>query len=257
MTTLPTTISPLVWITGASSGLGREVALQMARSGWRVAVSARNAEALQKLAQEVPNIFVYPADITDAEAIKNTVASIEATHGAIMVAVLNAGTYLPDDATTLDAQVFANTINTNLNGTVHCVAALLPFMLKRGAGQIALVSSVAGYRGLPRSLAYGASKAALNNFAEALWFDVAAKGIKVQLICPGFVRTPLTDKNTFPMPALMEVDAAASRLIAGLGSDKFEITFPRRFTYVLKALSLLPASLYLPLVRWATMRAGL
>ena len=244
------------WITGASSGIGRAVALRLARDGKVVAASARRAEVLEELAREADGlpgrIVAAPCDVTDSAEVARTVARLEADHGGIDLAILNAGLYMPDRAENLDAEKFRAQVALNVLGTVDCLQALMPGWIERKRGHLVVVSSVAGYRGLPSSLAYGATKAALINLCEGLKFDFDRLGLKIQLVNPGFVRTPLTDKNTFPMPFLMEVDDAADRLVDGLRGTGFEITFPRRFAYGLKLLRCLPYRLYFPLVRRAT-----
>lgn len=244
------------WITGASSGIGRATALRLAQDGWTVIASARRVEALEALADEAAGLagVIHPApcDVTDATQIAATVQEAERSHGPIALAILNAGTFEPDRAETLDAERFGRTVDLNLMGTVRCLEALLPRWVERRKGHLAVVSSVAGYRGLPRSLAYGATKAALINLCESLRFDFDRLGLKVQVVNPGFIRTPLTDKNDFPMPFLMEVDDAADRLVRGLAADRFEIAFPARFAWILKRLRCLPYRLYFPLVRRTT-----
>jgi NADP-dependent 3-hydroxy acid dehydrogenase YdfG len=240
-----------VWITGASSGIGRAVALEYARAGATVAASARSAEALAALAAEPAaggRIQAFPVDVTDRAAMLEAVERIEASLGPIELAILNAGTHEPVDARAFDAAVFDRLFAVNLAGTVNGLAAILPRLVARHAGHVALVASVAGYGGLPTAAAYGATKAAMINLAEALKFDLDPVGVRVSLVNPGFVRTPLTDKNPFAMPALMEVDDAARALVRGLARGGFEVTFPRRFTYVLKLLRLLPYRLYFPLM---------
>ncbi len=245
-----------VWITGASSGIGRAIALRMARDGRTVAASARREDALKELAEEASglsgSIVAAPCDVTDQIRIAETVARLESEQGGIDIAILNAGVYLPDRADKLDADKFRAQVELNVLGTVDCLGALMPGWMARRRGHLAVVSSVAGYRGLPSSLAYGATKAALINLCEGLKFDFDRLGLKIQLVNPGFVRTPLTDKNTFPMPFLMEVDAAADRVVDGLAGNAFEITFPRRFTYGLKLMRMLPYWAYFPMVRRAT-----
>ena len=244
------------WVTGASSGIGRAVALRLARDGWQVAATARRADALAALEAEAAGLSGAIAsllcDVTDLEQVAAAVARMEADHGGVDLAILNAGVYLPDRAESLDATAFRAQVALNLVGTVDCIQALMPGWLERRRGHLAVVSSVAGYSGLPSSLAYGATKAALINLCEGLKFDFDRLGLKVQLVNPGFVRTPLTDKNTFPMPFLMDVEDAADRLVDGLATDAFEITFPRRFAYALKVLRCLPYRLYFPLVRRMT-----
>lgn len=165
------------------------------------------------------------------------------------MAVLNAGTHIPVSATNLTAEPFSTLIETNLMGVVHGLAALLPRFIERRAGHVAVVASVAGYRGLPTGAAYGATKAALINMCESLKPELDSLGIRLTLVNPGFVKTPLTDKNPFAMPFLMDVDRAAARLADGLETKRFEITFPRRFTWLLKALRVLPYPLYFALTR--------
>ena len=246
----------LTWITGASSGIGHALALELARRGTTVVATARRRDKLDALAAAGPagRILPLPCDVTDADAVAAALDGVEREHGPVSRAVLNAGTYAPDDAATFSYDAFKALIDVNLLGTAACVAALMPRWLDRGHGHLAVVSSVAGYRGLPRSIAYGASKAALINMCEAMKFDFDRLGLKIQVVNPGFVRTPLTDKNDFRMPALMEVDDAARRVADGLASDRFEIAFPRRFVFWLQRMRGLPASLYFPLIRRATKR---
>ena len=242
----------LVWVTGASSGIGRALALNLGRRGDRVAVSARNEAELQSLADELGEteggIYPFPLDITDADACQQTVQTITDSLGPIDLAVLNAGTHDPVDAEDFEAAGLARLIGINLLGTGNCLEPLLKQMIPMKRGHIAIVASVAGYRGLPTSAYYGASKAAQINLAEALKLDLDRHGIKLQLVNPGFVKTPLTDKNDFSMPFLMDVDDAVERMARGFESSAFEITFPRRFAYLLKLLRMLPYRLYFPIV---------
>ena len=237
-----------VWITGASSGIGRGLALKLAREGRKVVVSARSAEALADLARAHPNLAAWPLDTTDADACAAAIAGIEAAHGKIALAVLNAGTHIPTPAADFRIADAKRLIDVNLTGTVNALAPLLG----RRTRHIAIVASVAGYSGLPTAAIYGATKAALINMCEALKPECDALGIKLQLVDPGFVRTPLTDKNEFPMPFLMELDAAVDAFARGLAADRFEIVFPRRFALILKFLRLLPYGLYFRLVRRMT-----
>jgi short-subunit dehydrogenase len=242
----------VVWITGASSGIGRALALRLAAAGAQVAASARNAKALQALAAEAAGgpgaIHAYPLDITSRCAASAIVHAIEDSLGPLARVVLNAGTHQPVEAKDFAAADFARLVEVNLLGMANCLEPVLRTMSARRQGQIAIVASVAGYRGLPTSAYYGATKAALINLAEALKLDCDRLGIKLQLINPGFVKTPLTDKNPFPMPFLISVEDAAARIAAGLDRQAFEITFPRRFTWQLKLFRCLPYRLYFPLV---------
>lgn len=251
-------MSRAVWITGASSGIGRELALQLARRGDSVAVSARRADELQKLAAEAGpgRVLPYPVDVGDAAAMARAADEIEAALGPLDLAVFNAGTHAPVEIERFSAAPFRHLMEINYMGAVNGLAAVVPRFVARRAGHVAVVSSVAGYRGLPSASAYGPTKAALINLCESLKPDLDRYGVKISLINPGFVRTPLTDLNPFPMPFLMEADAAARRIVAGLDNGAFEITFPRRFTFMLKLARMLPYALYFRLVKRATRRDG-
>lgn len=242
-----------VWITGASSGIGLALAERMMRDGWIIAGSARSAEALTDLETRHPErFFGYPLDVTDEAAAKAVVARIREERGRLDMAVLAAGTHLPVEIEELVPKPFRTLVEVNVMGVVNCLAAAVPGFISERRGHIAVVSSVAGYGGLPTAAAYGATKAALNNMTAALKFDLDRHGVKTQLVCPGFVRTPLTDKNPFPMPFLMEPGDAAEAFYKGLQSDRFEITFPRRFALILKLLNALPYGLYFRLVKRGT-----
>lgn len=255
-------MSGTVWITGAGKGLGRALALEMAARGWLVAASARTAEDLDSLCREAlslpGHIQAFPLDVTDEDAVVRTVTAIEHGCGPLTTAILNAGTHIPVSASKLTAVPFRTLLDTNVMGVVHGLAAVLPHFIERRAGHVAIVASVAGYRGLPTGAAYGATKAALINMCESLKPEFDALGIHLTLVNPGFVKTPLTDKNPFPMPFLMDAKVAAARFADGLESKRFEITFPRVFTWMLKALRLLPYPLYFALTRRLvpTMRGG-
>lgn len=243
----------LAWITGASTGIGRTLALRLARDGWRIAASARGAEELRSLESEGgATIKAYPLDVTDAGAAADVIVEILRDLGPIDLVVANAGTHAPTPAEGFDAAVVRRLVEVNLLGVINTLAVAMPDMIRRKAGQIAIVASVAGYRGLPSAAAYSASKAGLIALAESLKFDLDRAGVKMQVINPGFVRTPLTDRNPFPMPFLMEPEEAVERIVRGLAGDAFEIAFPRRFVWILKLLGLLPDRLYFALVARAT-----
>jgi NAD(P)-dependent dehydrogenase (short-subunit alcohol dehydrogenase family) len=243
----------VVWIVGASSGIGRALALRMARDGWRVAASARSVEALEALAQDSQGrISAHLLDVTDEAAVAGVAATVWRDVGAIDLAVFAAGRHIPVDAAAFEVEPFRQLVEINFMGVVYGLAGVVPRMVERGVGHIAVVSSIAGYRGLPTASAYGATKGALNNMTEALKFDLEPKGIKVQLVCPGFVRTPMTDKNPFPMPFLMEPEDAAEAFYRGLQGSVFEINFPRRFTFMMNLLCALPHRLYMAVTRWGT-----
>lgn len=246
------------WITGASSGIGRALAVRLAADGWIVAASARNGEDLDLLSREASNgtgkIVPYRLDVTDRNRCADTFARIEQKHGALSLAVFAAGTHHPIDAAQFDASDLARLVDVNVIGVANSLEPVMRAMIARSDGHIAIVSSVAGYRGLPTSAYYGATKAALINLAESLKFDLDRHGVRLQLIDPGFVKTPLTDKNPFAMPFLISAEEAADRIAKGLRGTSFEITFPRRFTWQLKLLRCLPYRLYFPLVAKTTRR---
>lgn len=245
----------LSWVTGASSGIGRELALRLVKDGFRVVVTARDHEKLVQLQHEATGpgkIIVLDGDVTDPRDMERILAAIEYEHGSMVLAVLNAGIYIPVHGEDMHREDFEKTFAVNLHGTVNCLLPAVRHMRARGHGQIAIVSSVTGYGGLPTSAAYGATKAALINMAESLKFDLDKAGIRLQIINPGFVETSATTKNEFPMPALVSAGVAANRIADGLKSRGFEITFPKRFTYTMKLLNLLPYGLYFWLVNRAT-----
>ncbi|MCZ8187472.1 MAG: SDR family NAD(P)-dependent oxidoreductase [Beijerinckiaceae bacterium] len=246
----------LFWITGASSGIGYAVALEAARRGWRVVATARRPDELAALASAADGlpgrIIPAPADVTDAAALADLVRQVEAEHGPITRAFLNAGIYLPVRLFPFEAGKMHRSFAVNVGGAINALDALVPHMVPRGRGQIVFNASVAGYSGLPTSAGYGATKAALINMAESLRLDGDLSGILIQVVNPGFIRTPATDTNPFPMPFLMDVEPAAIRVLDGMDSTAFEITFPRRFTFFLKFLRMLPRRWYLPLVSWST-----
>jgi NAD(P)-dependent dehydrogenase (short-subunit alcohol dehydrogenase family) len=245
-----------VWITGASSGIGRALALELAGRGHPVAASARNLGALAELERgSAGRVRPVAADVTDREQVLSAVRQAEALIGPLAVAILNAGVARLDDRAFRSAD-FEALLDVNLLGVARCIEAVLPGMLARGRGRLVLVASLAGYGGLPRTAFYGASKAALINLASSLRLDLEAHGIIVQVVNPGFVRTPMTDRNDFPMPFLLEPEEAARRIARGLASSRFEIAFPRRLALLLKLANLLPYRLYFPLVRARTRRRG-
>ncbi len=246
----------VAWVTGASSGIGQATAMELARRGWTVAITARRNEQLEAMvlaASGLPGRMVaHPGDVTDAMSMQNTVQGIEAVHGPIAMAFLNAGVAPYVRAGALDLEAFEQAFAVNLLGAAKGLAALLPRMGERGQGQIAVNASVAGYRGLPKAAAYGASKAAAIHMCEALKFDCDKLGIILQVVNPGFIDTPLTRKNDFPMPFLMQMDEAARRAVDGFERGGFEVVFPRRLAWILKLIQRLPYALYFPLIAKAT-----
>lgn len=243
------------WVTGASEGIGMAVAKRLAAQGFTVYASARSADKLESLAaaHAGPGRFVaLPLDVTDRDACVEAVERIVAKSGALALAILNAGTFVPVSASKLRFEDFDKTLSVNLGGVINGLLPAINAMKEAGKGQIAIVASSAGFGGLPKSAAYGASKSGVINMAESLKFDLDRMNIRMQIVTPGFVETPLTEKNDFPMPFLMPLDKAADAFIAGLGKDAFEITFPRRLTWILKFAGLLPYALYFPLIKRVT-----
>jgi NAD(P)-dependent dehydrogenase (short-subunit alcohol dehydrogenase family) len=241
------------WVTGASSGIGYELVLELARRGWQVAATARRADAMQPLVQAYPEqVIAVAADVADEAAMAAAANAIRARFGHIGLLVANAGIYLPVDAPVMRSGEYRRTFDVNLMGTVHALAQVVPDMAARGEGHVCLVSSATSFGGMPTASAYGASKAALVNMAECLKIELERDGVGVSVATPGFVETPAQDNNTFPKPFMMQPPAAARRIADGVERGGFEITFPRRFTWILKALYALPKPAYLPLVRAQT-----
>jgi len=226
------------WITGASSGIGAAVAEELARRGWRVAITARSASALEEVAARHEGISALPGDITDREAIGAVAGQAVALLGHIDVALLNAGTYRPVLPETFSADLFRPHVEVNIMGTVNCIEAVLPGMLRRRAGRIAVVASVTGFAALPMAAAYGASKAFLISMSDSLRADLDGEraGVAVTVVAPGFVRTGLTEQNDFEMPFVIEADEAARIIADGLERGDAEIAFPRRMSVAMKVI---------------------
>lgn len=234
-----------VWLVGASTGIGRATASALHAQGARVVVSARNAQALAAFVQEHPGAQALPLDATDAQAVKAAVQTL-AGQGAIDYVVYCAGHYHAMDAAHMDMPDLLRHNQINYLGALYLLDAVVPQLLAQPVdprsgqrGHISLMGSVAGYRGLPNSLAYGPTKAALINLSETLYLDLRPRGVGVSLINPGFVDTPLTRQNPFKMPALISPQQAAQEILKGWAKGAFEIHFPKRFTWVMKALQLL------------------
>ena len=246
----------IAWVTGASSGIGRSLSLALAREGYVVAATARTEENLATLQEEAAGlpgrIVPFPGDVTDEALMALLVERIEDELGEIVLSVFSAGSYLPSKGQRLDASSFRNSFEINVLGVVNGLVPAVERMRGRGRGQVAIVASVTAYFGWPAGAAYGGTKAAPNNIAEGLKYDFDKLNIRIQVINPGFVDTPLTNKNNFDMPAVVPVDRAAGRIVSALKSGGFEITFPRRFTWLLKLLSILPQPLRFWFINHAT-----
>jgi NAD(P)-dependent dehydrogenase (short-subunit alcohol dehydrogenase family) len=230
-------------ITGASSGLGRELAVQYAKVGWQVIAIARSADALNELHRQHQNIHALPVDLTDSDAFSAAIASVSEQIPALDLVVLNAGSCDYVDATDLPLAIFERTMALNFQAQVTAVKLLLPLLQKSVDPTLAVVSSLAHLFPFTKAQAYGASKAALSYFAESMRVDLADTKVRVSLIEPGFVDTPLTQKNDFEMPFLLQVEDAAKRIRSGLDAQKLRIRFPKRLVLSLQLLNLLPYSL--------------
>lgn len=248
----------IAWVTGASKGLGKSITQELLKDGWSVAITSRNLIELEAVAEEFANfggeVRAYPLDIADNEEVKRTVNIIERDLGQINLAILNAGTYIRFGADEFSIDLFNKQININLLGTVNCIVAVLNNFKVRKSGHIAVVSSLSAYRGLPYASAYGASKAALSNICESLKPELDNLSIGLSLVHPGFVRTPLTSKNDFHMPFIIDSEVAAKEIVKGIYSKKFEISFPFRFVIIMKLLRILPYWLYFKITKMLVKR---
>ncbi len=242
----------VVWLVGASTGIGRATAHRLHALGAKVVISARGADALDAFVRAHDGSLAMTLDATDRDAMREASARIVQLHGRIDLALYCAGYYTAMRATTFDLDDALRHQQVNYVGALHMLDAVLPVLLRQRAGHISLVSSVSGYRGLPRALAYGPTKAALINLAESLYFDLTDCGIGVSVICPGYVDTPLTEQNDYKMPGLISADEAARHMLDGWRAGDFEMHFPKRFTRWVKALSHLGDSLYFRAVRRVT-----
>ncbi len=238
------------WVTGASTGIGREIALRLARGGCRVAVSARSADKLAALAAEVPGIEPVAFDVRDTAATAAAATEVIARIGVPDLVLANAGVGVFKSAARMNAELFRQAVETNVIGTGNVVASVVPAMVERGRGHIALMGSLAGYRGFPRAIHYAPTKAAIRSMADCLRFDVEAKGIDVTIINPGYIETPLTAGNDNVMPGLMPLAPAIDKIMAGLVARKFEIAFPWRMALLVKLGAKVSNATYFRFTRW-------
>lgn len=241
------------WITGASSGIGRSLALELARRGATVAVTARREELLSALSQEASTmsgkIVPYPGDVTNLESLKEIIGQIEHQLGPIERAILNAGRAGAEPVDGFSSARYQRCFEINLFGITNALEVLLPGMISRQRGEIYFMGSLSAYRGLPGMTPYAASKAALKSTAESLAPILRPTGVKLRIINPGFIRTPMTADNQFPMPFLMNVETAAKRIVGAFDRDTFEIAFPKPMAFAVKCLRLLPYPAYMALMR--------
>ncbi len=242
----------VVWLTGASSGIGEAVARELATSACKLVLSARREQELQSLCDALEpiakaqggDVLALPVDITDKQQISQTVDRITNDFGPVDVLIANAGTHIPTEVEAFDSEEYDKLMRVNFSGSIYCIESVLPSMIERKSGHVVGVSSLAAYRGLPKAAAYGASKAALSHFLESLRFDLIAHKVQVTIVNPGFVKTPLTDKNDFEMPFLIDASDAAKIIRRGIEKKKLEIHFPWKFSWLMKLFRILPYPLY-------------
>ena len=234
-----------IWITGASSGIGKALAIKFANEGWQVAASARRESLLKELSNQYTNIQSFPLDVTDSDKCKSVFKDIVEKFENIEICVFGTGIHDPKSEKKFNLEKIKKIMEVNFFGTMNSINSVYDYYRERKSGQISIISSVAGYRGLPAAGAYCASKSALTSFAESLQFEMKRKNVRVSLISPGFIKTPMTDQNDFPMPMIRSAEFAAEQIYIGLTKKNgFEIHFPKVFTYMMKFLRILPSSIY-------------
>ena len=242
-----------IWITGASSGIGKALALKFAQEGWQVAASARRENLLNEISELNKNISTFPLDVTDNEKCKEVFKEIKNKYQNLDICFFSTGIWDPKKEKNIDIEQMESVMKINFFGTLNCIKTVENYFKDKKSGHISIVSSVAGYRGLPNSTGYGASKAALINLAESLYFDFGRHNVRISLVSPGFIKTPMTDKNEFKMPFLKTSEFAADKIYNGLvNGSSFEIDFPKELTLILKLLKILPNRLYLYLIKKLT-----
>ena len=237
-----------IWITGASSGIGKALALKFAEENWKVAISARRKELLDQIAQN-ENISSFPLDVTDDSLVKTAFSNILNEFKDLDLCVFCSGAYDPKLEQEINKDQIRKIMDVNFFGVLNCIKTVEDYFKNKKDGQISIVSSIAAYRGLPNSSGYGPSKAALTNLTESLYFDFKKHNVRISLISPGFIKTPLTNQNTFSMPFIKSPEFAADKIYSGLTkSSSFEIHFPKELTLLLKFLRILPYRVYLFLI---------
>ena len=243
-------MSKNVWITGASSGIGKALAIKFAKEGWQVAASARRENLLKDLNNQNSNIYPFPLDVTNEIEAKNVFQNIIKKFNTVDISVFCTGIHDPEAEKELSSKKIREIIETNFFGTLNCIMAVNTYFREKKSGHISIVSSVAGYRGLPAASGYCASKSALTSLAESLYFDFKRHNVRVSLVSPGFIKTPMTDKNKFPMPMIKSPEYASEKMFVGLTKkNAFEIHFPIVFTMIMKLLKIMPNWLYFLLVK--------
>ena len=238
-----------IWITGGSTGIGKALAIKFAQEGWNVAISARRENLLKEISDMNSNISSFPLDVTDKSKCTEVFKSIIDKFGSLDICFFSTGTWDPKKEKDIDLDQIENVFRVNFFGTLNTIKCVERYFKNKKRGIITIVSSIAGYRGLPNSTGYGPSKSALNNLAESLYFDFKKSNVRVCLVSPGFIKTPMTDKNDFKMPFLKTTEYAANKIYNGLvNSNVFEIHFPKSLTLILKIFSFLPSKIYFGLV---------
>ena len=238
-----------IWITGGSTGIGKALAIKFSNKGWNVAISARRVELLNELSNQHENITAFPLDVTNKIKCNEVFNQIINKYTNLDICFFSTGTWNPKKEKDIDVEQIEEVFKVNFFGTVNSIKAVEQFFKNQKSGIITIVSSIAGYRGLPNSTGYGPSKSALNNLAESLYFDFKRFNVRVCLVSPGFIKTPMTDKNDFKMPFLKTPEYAANKIYDGLiNKENFEIHFPKVLTVMLKILSFLPSKIYFSLV---------
>ena len=239
-----------IWITGASSGIGKALAIKFANEGWKVAASARRENLLKELSIQYPNIQSFPLDVTNSDECKSVFRNIIQKFENIEICVFGTGIHDPKSEKRFNLEKIKKIMEVNFFGTMNSINSIYDYYKEKKSGQISIVSSVAGYRGLPAGGAYCASKSALTIFAESLYFDMKRSNVRVSVVSPGFIKTPMTDENDFPMPMIKSPEFAADKIFKGLTqSNTFEIHFPKQFTSIMKILKIMPNWLYLKLIK--------
>ena len=240
-----------IWITGASSGIGMALALKFAKEGWQVAASSRRENLLNELSEINKNIHPFKLDVTDIEMCKDVFNQIQKEFENIDLCIFSTGIHDPESEKNFNLEKIRKIMEVNFFGTINSINSVYDYFKNRNKGHISIVSSVAGYRGLPAAGAYCSSKSALTTFAESLFFDLLRYNVRVSVISPGFIKTPMTDKNTFKMPMLKSVDFAAEKIFKGLTkSNSFEIHFPKTFTIIMKIVKYLPNFIYFKISKY-------
>ena len=240
----------VIWITGGSSGIGKALAYKFANEGWQVALSARREELLNEISKSNNNIHSFPLDVLDVEKCKEVFNKIVSKFENIDIVVFSTGIHDPNSEKKLNLDSIRKIMETNFFGTINSINSVYNYFKEKKSGHISIVSSVAGYRGLPTAGAYCASKSALISYAESLYFDMKRFNVRVSVVNPGFIKTPMTDQNPFPMPMIVSAKFAAEEMFKGLTkSNSFEIHFPKKFTFIMKILKIMPNWLYLKLIK--------